>query len=71
MLDVNVTGGNKIKRELVEELARFVHAKLMPRKAVEVNIDIGDYEVFGLCGQIGNWPAKCLLSKQRQSACRY
>ena len=55
VLDVNVTGGNKIKRELVEELARFVHAKLMPRKAVEVNIDIGDYEVFGLCGQIDDY----------------
>lgn len=55
MLDVNVIGGNKIKRERVEELARFVHAKLMPRKAVEVNIEIGDFDTFGLCGQIDDY----------------
>jgi len=55
MLDLNVTGGNKLKRELVTELATFVHNKLMPRKSVEVNIDIGDYEMFGLCGQIDDY----------------
>jgi len=52
MLNLNVIGGNKKKRELVEELATFVHAKLMPRKYVEVNIEIGDFETYGLCGQI-------------------
>jgi len=38
---LTVTGGTKIQRQLVEEIANFVHAKLMPRQHnIEVNVEL-------------------------------